>query len=624
MRVRSSTAPARSTTPSPGHDADIRWGGGARRHQPEKPLWPIVIGGWALASVMLCLSMASAIMEMKFPDPDDTMRLLEVRDWLSGQSWWDVGQHRLNGGDFAMHWSRLIDLPLAGVMRLLDPFFATDVTNRIAMTIVPLATLLALMALVAAITRRLAGTERAQLAVLLAPLSIPIVYQIRPMRIDHHGWQIVLALTAVLSLIGRPTARSGAICGLAIATLLTVSMEGMPIAAIVMAVAAIAWAIEPRRRAFLIALGWTNFLTAALFQAATRGPAMFAPACDAMAPAWLGILGVAATALTAATLVGARPPPLRLAALAIGGAACLAVLVTTAPRCMQGPFATLDPLTYDLWYRKVSEGLPVWEQIPAWGLIWIALPIVGLMGTMLALRRSAGMDRTNWTILLAVLSGAFAVSVLVLRAGGTANALALPGAAWALLALLERARRIRPVVPRTLATAAALIVVSPSIVAGAIFAVVRLHTPPSSTVALAPGRTPCTDASDVRAAAILPPGVIFAPLDVTPDMIAMTPGHQGVAAGYHRNAAAMHRVIATYIGSPDAAEAQIRASGARYVIGCPALNEMEIYKQTAPDGFWARLERGERFSWLTPVPLRGSPLLVWEVRTPLSSIHPRR
>lgn len=55
------------------------------------------------------------------------------------------------------------------------------------------------------------------------------------------------------------------------------------------------------------------------------------------------------------------------------------------------------------------------------------------------------------------------------------------------------------------------------------------------------------------------------------------------------------------------------ASGADYVAGCPGANETEIYKAEAPPGFWARLERGERFDWLQPVRIPGSPVLVWKV-----------
>src|SRR5215213_9756514 len=49
---------------------------------------------------------------------DDAMRLVQVRDLLAGQGWFDLTQYRLNPPDgVAMHWSRLIDVPIAALIR---------------------------------------------------------------------------------------------------------------------------------------------------------------------------------------------------------------------------------------------------------------------------------------------------------------------------------------------------------------------------------------------------------------------------------------------------------------------------------------------------------------------------
>jgi len=58
-------------------------------------------------------------------DDDDVMRLVEVRDLLAGQSWFDLTQYRLGlDGGTLMHWSRLIDLPIAVLIRALRPFMS--------------------------------------------------------------------------------------------------------------------------------------------------------------------------------------------------------------------------------------------------------------------------------------------------------------------------------------------------------------------------------------------------------------------------------------------------------------------------------------------------------------------
>ncbi|MCA1969044.1 MAG: hypothetical protein LDL42_07920, partial [Rhizobium sp.] len=50
-------------------------------------------------------------------DNDDAMRLVQVRDLLGGQSWFDLTQYRLGlDGGTLMHWSRLVDLPIAALI----------------------------------------------------------------------------------------------------------------------------------------------------------------------------------------------------------------------------------------------------------------------------------------------------------------------------------------------------------------------------------------------------------------------------------------------------------------------------------------------------------------------------
>lgn len=583
-------------------------------------LRPVLIG-WVLAGLVLTLAMADHIATLRFIDPDDAMRLMEVRDWLAGQSWWDVAQHRLNRGDFPMHWSRLVDLPLAAVLVIAAPL-GTGAATRIAMVVVPLLSLLAAMALVAQITRRLAGAEAARYAVLLVPLSAPLVFQLRPMRIDHHGWQIVLALAATALLLSRPTARAGALAGTALAALLTISLEGMPIAASIAGVAALAWAWQPVRRGHLLALVWGLFGAAVLLHLATRGPAAFAPACDAIAPGWLAMLGTAAIGTSIAALMSRGGLPGRLAALATAGIATAATLVLVSPACLAGPFATLPPIVHDLWYLGVSEGRPLWEQTADWAAMTIGLPLVGLIATWCAWRVAEGEAKAAWALLFLLLAAATLVAIMVNRAGATANALAIPGAATLLVALLHRARAIPASGMRLLATAGALLVASPGQVAAiGVVAAKGLAARDRAVPSEGQHVPPCERVGDMRVIDRLSPGIVFAPIDIGPDIIATT-HHRAVAGGYHRSPQPMKRVIDAFTGPPEAARRLVLASGADYLVGCPGLSETELYRHDFPAGLWARLERGERFDWLRPI-ATGTPALTWRVIRPLPSPNPR-
>src|SRR5690606_10851247 len=51
-------------------------------------------------------------------DNDSLLRLVEVRDLIAGQGWFDLHQYRMGaaGGGLLMHWSRLVDAPIAAIV----------------------------------------------------------------------------------------------------------------------------------------------------------------------------------------------------------------------------------------------------------------------------------------------------------------------------------------------------------------------------------------------------------------------------------------------------------------------------------------------------------------------------
>ena len=325
----------------------------------------------------------------------------------------------------------------------------------------------------------------------------------------------------------------------------------------------------------------------------------------------MGVTQTGMQARPAITALPTRHRVARLATLAVPGIASGAVLLWLAPDCVvRGPFGMLDPFVRYWWFDNIQEGLPVWRQPFDLILVTFALPIVGMAGSFLSLRRADGERRTAWRMMIALQSGAFVLALLVLRVGGTANALAIPGAAALITMALHRARRIKAVLPRILATLGAFVLAAPSILYVIVMVVLPVHRSPGAPAVAA--KPTCTYSEDVGALAQLPPARLFAPLDIGPELLMRT-RHTAVASGYHRNNDRMHLVMATFMGSPDAARRAVAETGASYVVGCPGLGETALYAKAAPNGFWARLERGERFDWLQPVPIRGSPVLAWRV-----------
>src|SRR6185436_10904859 len=73
---------------------------------------------------------------------DDAMRLVEVRDFLAGQGWFDLTQYRLAPPGLPMHWSRLIDLPLAALIGLGKTVLPAALAERLVLIVWPAALLL--------------------------------------------------------------------------------------------------------------------------------------------------------------------------------------------------------------------------------------------------------------------------------------------------------------------------------------------------------------------------------------------------------------------------------------------------------------------------------------------------
>ena len=112
----------------------------------------------------------------------------------------------------------------------------------------------------------------------------------------------------------------------------------------------------------------------------------------------------------------------------------------------------------------------------------------------------------------------------------------------------------------------------------------------------------------------LPPGTIFAPMDIGPALLLKT--HHGVVAtSHHRAADAMGDVIRGFLATPPEARGYVARHGADYVVLCAGVAESRLYAREAPAGLAATLLNGKPPAWLEPVE-HGGPeeLRVYRVR----------
>ena len=588
--------------------------------QPERLLPTrdrlIVIGIWLAASALMAMLSLSSVRELKFPDPDDTMRLLEVRDWIGGQSWFDVTQYRLNGpAGVPMHWSRLVDIPIAAVILLFRPLLGQQGAESVALVAVPLLTLGIVMLLVHRIASELLTRRAALVAVAVAPVSLGALKQLRPMRIDHHGWQIVCALTALLAAMDERQRRSGIITGIAMALWLNISIEGLPFAAVIGALFSFRWigdsSAAERLKAYLAALAVGSI---ALFGLTHYPSIWLSQPRDVVTVAHLAAFSVAAIGCALVVRPTVASPRSRVLILGVVGIATVVTMFGVDPHWTQGPWATLDPLVREFWYNRVDEGLPIWQVEWGQGAMGLAQPLVGLAGALLAFRRSSGMQRMRWATYLFLLSGATLCGICVLRSLTTASIIALPGTALLCQLAFRRAQKLSLMPLRAAATACALCIMTPAYAFP--LTVVKTDDRVMKAVDYA---DLCSKRTEIEKLRALPASEIAAPLDITPAILAST-GHRAIASGHHRNLTGMRDVIRMFMMKPDEGARISAARHIDFIVFCPGAVESIRYANRGPGGLSFLLRAGRPPQWLEPVRLPGlRALKVWRVRKELLS-----
>ncbi|WP_428332669.1 hypothetical protein [Novosphingobium sp.] len=588
-----------------------------------------VVVMWLVLSVLLLIIDAPMIAAVRFGDPDDALRLIEVRDLLGGQSWFDIHQYRIAApAGVAMHWSRLVDMPLAGMILVLRPLLGPALAEMVAVVAIPLLTLLTALTLVGRLTAKFFDTETVGIACLVTGIGGPLLFQMTPLRIDHHGWQVVMALAALNGLAARDALRGGLVIGAAMAASLAISIEGLPLTVVFLGVLALRGLIGTAQlpgtigyvtRSFtgLAAASGALALASAGIFLGTRGLGDLATHCDQISPIHVALFAVVALGTGAIVARQPRHWPIALGALGVIGAATLALYMGVAPQCRGGAFVALDPLVMKFWYEGVGEGMPFWHLPLALAVESIGVPIVGLI-SIFVLWRSAKRpeERLWWRDHALVLTGALLIGAMLSRASANACGIAAMPTGALILRWIIALRTARPW-RRVLGYCGILLALMPPLPVVAWGRVAALMAPTQTANASYTGLpmvSRCQYGIAARALNAMPATDLFLPLDIGPDILVRT--HQRViATGHHRGAAAMHDVIAAFLGTPDEAHAIIIRRHATMIAVCPDIPEPSNYMHDAPNGFMAQLLHGKAPGWLEPVDLApGSHILFWRVK----------
>jgi len=550
-------------------------------------------------------------------DTDDNMRLAEVKAWLAGQGWFDLRQHKLAPpGGLNIHWSRIVDLPIAGLILAFRPFVGEFTAERIACAVAPmLAFAPALWAIILTV-RRIVHPRAYPIAFAVLLCAQTTLFMWMPLRIDHHGWQLAMLALVIAGIADPVGRRGGAMAGFATAVSLGIGLELVPMMAVAGASFALRWAWNPaeagRLRAYAVALGGGCAIAFGAFASHDNRQMV----CDVLSPIYLSTLLLTSALLLAISYLGDRSRTLRFALLVAAGAAIAGFFGLSFPQCLGRP-ERISPELERLWFANIREVKPLYTKPWRDALQTAWLPLIGTIGALVALWRARGTATAPaWAVIAALCLLATAGLGWQSRFGPQAQLMGVFGATalgWMLL-------------PRLLDSGSSLVRVGGTLIvffalSGQIAQFVAMIPKPAKEIRREKVRAK-SEAKPRRCGTLpalapldrLPAATMLTFVDFGPRLITMT-RHSAVAGPYHRNGDAILDVQHAFrAASPDVAHDVMKRRGATMLLLCPGMAESTIYMARAPQGFYAQLADGRVPAWLEPVALpAGSPFRLWKM-----------
>lgn len=573
----------------------------------SRPVFVVLI--YAVFTIVALLVFNRHATDYVGPDNDDIMRLVEVRDLLGGQGWFDMMQYRLGlDGGTLMHWSRFIDLPIAGLIAFFRLFLAPESAEAAALTIWPLMLVLPLMFFMGLAGRRIAGVEGMHFSLILTTLFVLTSRRFLPGSIDHDNVQLGLVALSVAMLSDesyRP--RNFAIAAVALAVALGIGAETTPFVAVAcMAVAGLwAWDGEvfaPAARAFALTL--TIAVSAAFL--ALVPPHLYATVtCDNLSLGFYSIISIGGVGLLLSALFASRlSMPWRLTVLAANGVAVLATALVIAPQCLRNPLADLDPMLVQLWLNKVTEAQSIVSLAQHQPETLGAFYATGLLAIVLCIVRILRGDRARLhAVLLALVAVNWIIALVQVRGAEFSNLLAIPP----LAILLAELRRISAADTRNIRAAltyvVATLLAAPAVwaVGGALAKNGIVNSFTAAPVADADEAGDCYSRQALAPIDGLDPGVVAAPSNMGSPLLRFTP-HRALSGPYHRDQGGMLTELHIGLAEPKEAEAFLHGAHVTLLAFCKSDPQVRQLSELKPDGLYAQLGQGHVPAYLQPIP----------------------
>ena len=561
-----------------------------------------------------------------WPDPllagplgqDDALHLVQVRDLLAGQHWYDLVQHRFQPSQgLDMHWSRLIDAPMAALSFVFG--------ERAMLFLWPSLLIGGFLFAALSVCRRLSPQIEILPVLFVSALCLVPLSYFAPARIDHHNVQMVLALIMAGAIVRPLTTNWPAIiAALAAALMMAIGLETLPYVAVGLVIISISWAFGWSKSVPVAAFGVAFATLTVLVWAAQTDVQNQNAVCDMLSPAYVWPIVAGGIGLAISTYLGRNLGWVgRLVWLGITGAVALVLFGWSNPICLGGPLAQIPLELQERWLRTIAETQPLSSILlsaPKLAVERYGPPVFAvLIGAFLAWKKPE--HRYGLVVILALLLSACAISIVQLR--GTLFAHVYTIAIFALA--IDLARKHYTANQKS-ATAIAAMAFAFVTCQSLFFVIAASFVNPSASVVAAKNTTgkatPMPEeltendrecaGPDVRSAvASLGNSLVAAPVFFSAQALEM--GNVSVIAGpYHRATGAIFDTLRLFEDGP-VAEAEIISSWKpRYIVLCDTSDDTRDVVVKHPQSLTARLVSGQIPDWLRALPKLGQ-LAIYEV-----------
>lgn len=582
----------------------------------QRPLLVVLIGAITIAIIKAVFD--GLRMEENFISMgnDDIMRLVMVRDWMAGQSWFDTRQYRLMPPEGVLiHWSRYIDAGIAAFILPFSYFLPMEKAELIGAAIWPTVILILTLLVVGFGTKRIFGPIAACFAVLCTILW-PLLSDLHSQagNLDHHNVQILMMVIFVYAVVwpDRPIA-AGIAGGLAAAFALSTGLETLLfiVAGGIVLFGRCVFDPRPETQRLMVAFCLALAAGSLAFWLGLTSPALrVMPVCDQLGTPMLSVIAIAVVATLLPLALRNRVPgwTFQVGATAFLTVIGIAVAWPLLGPCLSGPYGDLPPELQEMIATRITEArpFPIYIQTHSAAALAFIIPVITALTTGFFLwwsrRGASGTGQTENAILgQLLLLGVFGVGLLFLQMRTVYMvASVVPAIGGLCLAVLLNGY----LQTRHLAKAALLFLVAIGINAPQL--VLAPLWPATKGSPTQREGAKCRNYETLLALNEVPPAVILNSTNMGAPLLWVT-HHSTLAAPYHRSPDAFMNGVLGFDLEETAFENLAREQGATHVLLCAG--------QTYVSDFLTGLAAGDvSVAWLRPVPLSNDEQLLFALQ----------